>query len=206
MFLIVFIGNIRTSYGQEKKTSNVQDEIVKIIESTLWGQTTSRAVPLLIMNGNLKYHRYPFFFYHLTNPILSFKYKAGGDSIIALEKYNNPSQVLMGNISVNASISGAGYGTAFLGESWEFGGYVGIVLFSFLLSFILVFFDSSSLSFRPICTPIIFYFLLSIPCLPRDSLLAFLGNSNYIFFSYTLLFIIDLLIGYINLKGRKKCL
>lgn len=207
MILIVSIGTLRDSYGKNINKNNNPTVISEIIEKTLWVQTTSRAVPLLIMNGDLKYHDFPFFFYHITKPFLTFKYKAkGGDNIIGLQKYNNPSQVLMANISLEASLSGNGYGTAFLGESYEFGGYFGIIFFSIIISFILVFFDKSPLSFKPIYVPIIFYFLLTIPCLPRDSLLAFLDSLNFVIFSIVLLLFIDLIIGYINPRGKKRCL
>ena len=68
----------------------------------------------------------------------------------SLVHYNNPSQVLMGNISVRASLSGMGYGSALIGEAYECGKYFGVAFFSILITLLLVFFDKSNLNVKNI--------------------------------------------------------
>ncbi|MBQ9205638.1 MAG: O-antigen polysaccharide polymerase Wzy [Treponema sp.] len=209
LFLIVFLtsvlGSIRDSYGNSShKTKGISLDAKTLIINTLWSQTSSRTVPLLIIRGNLKYHPYPFIFYPFTNRVLSHIYKAKGNEFESLKNYNNPSQVLMGNISVSSALSGMGYGSAIIGEAYECGRYFGVVVFSILASCLIAFLDKSKLKMKNFYIPFWYVVLTTVPGIPRKEIFQFvLYNLNDVVFFYIFFFIINFLFFRITLRNEK---
>lgn len=206
VFLMIFImgftivlGNIRKNYGSENVEQSTQSDISILIETALWSQTTTRAVPMLVIRGDLKYHNYPFFFFPIVNIFQPFIYKSSATSEFGLQHFNNPSLVTISNISKSAGKNGFGYDSAFLAEAYEFGGYFGIFIFSILLGVLLSIFDYSNMNVKNEFIPIIFSVLLSIPRMPRKSILDFLDNFWLLIFIYLLLLIINV---FFNRKER----
>ena len=207
LFIIAFtiiLGNVRNSYGNENKSSTDSSlNVGELVSNALWSQTNTRAVPMLIIQGDLKYHDYPFIFWPITNLIVPHFYPVQhGATELSLEKFNNPSLVLIANVSKEAGLAGFGYDSAFLGEAYEIGGYLGIILFSLLLGIILCFFDFTDLNFRYISVPFLFDVLLTIPRLPRKPILSFICDMNILL---TVYFIIIFFSVFINtLKKRNE--
>lgn len=195
VFIISFtiiLGNIRTGYGNKNKEKNEEKDISLLVESALWSQTTTRAVPMLIIKDNLRYHSYPFFFYPITSIFNHLIYKVPEASQFGLEHFNNPSLVLISNISKKSGLNGFGYDSAFLGEAYEFGGYIGITFFSLLLGFFLAMFDFSNfLKIKNELVPIFFILILTIPRLPRKPILCSFDYLNTLIIVYFLLFFIN---------------
>lgn len=199
------LGNVRESYGNNSNnTKKITIDAKTLIINALWSQTSSRTVPLLIIRGDLKYHPYPFIFFPFTYRILSHVYNAKGNDIKSLEHYNNPSQVLMGNISVSAALSGKGYGSAILGEAYECGKYFGIAFFSILASCLIAFLDKSKLKMKNLYIPFWYVVLTTVPAIPRKEIFQFVFfNLNDVVFFYSFFFILQLLFDY-HPKVKKK--
>ena len=135
--VVLIIGLEKIRDGDVSNKTNKSISPYKAVENMLFYQTTSRAVPLLVMSKNLEYHEYPFIFSPLTKYINQIIYPTKGQSRISAEKYNNISAVTMVNVSMNSYLNGLGYGSAFLAEAYDFFGYFGVIIFSILLSFLL---------------------------------------------------------------------
>lgn len=190
IFVTIFIGSLRANYGT-KKSKIGNKSVSKVIEETLYGQTTTRAVPLLIMDRSLLYHNYSFFLSPLIEPVNNALYKTNGQDRISAEKYNNISQVTMYNVSKKAYLAGSGYGGAFLGEAYDSGGYLGVCVFGVIIAFVLSFFDVSFFKIRKRSFPLLYFILLTIPTLPRGRLFGFMSDINKILIIYLLVIIIS---------------
>ena len=190
-----YLGRLRSSYGDNTISKNTMD-VKEIVKFVLWNQTTTRAVPLLIIRGELKYRHYPFVFYPLVSLLKQKSYPP--NSMLSLYNNNNTSQVLMGNISPTASISGMGYGSAFLGEAYDFLGMFGVILFSILIGILLKMFDKRKMNCNKFIFPLLYSILLIIPLLPRAELFRFLYKFNYLLVTYIFIFLIQFIRKYVR--------
>lgn len=188
--LVVVLNNVRTSYGKDNKNKTIVDG--KFVEEIIYGQTTSRIVPLLIIDRKLEYHPYPFVFSPLLMPYYAIAYPSSGQDKISAEHHNNISQVTTYNLSKRSHLNGNGLGGAFLAEAYDCGGFAGVILWSIILAIILVQFDFAldviSLKFRPF----LFFYLLTIPTLSRSRLFGFMYDLNKIIFVYMVLLIVGM--------------
>lgn len=188
--MVVALGNIRASYGDEKKNKSVIDG--EFVAEIVYGQTTSRAVPLLIMDRKLDFHPYPFVFSPLLIPYYAFFYPSNGQDRISAEHHNNISQVTMYNLSPSTHLNGGGFGGAFLAEAYDCGGFIGIIIWSIVIAFILVQYDFG-LNVIPIkYRPLLFFYLLNIPTLSRGRLFGVMYDLNKIIFVYMVLLLVDI--------------
>lgn len=187
--LIILLGTVRNSYGSQK-TSRTKIFLGDIVANVVYGQTTSRAVPMLIIKGELEYHRYPFFISPLLQPILGFVYSGNdGQTDLSAQKFNNISQVTMYNVSKSAHLKGCGYGGAFLAEAYDCFGLLGVLLFSVLLARFLVFIDFSRMKIRRVWIPFIFFALINVIGLARGRTFGMFMEWTKILFAYVLFFI-----------------
>ncbi len=178
----VFRGNndelIDDSYDVNTKMENVVDLLLE--------QSRSRVVPMVVMEGDLQYRNYPFVFSPLLSPYYSLEYGNGQTEEIA-QNTNDISNVIMYHLSKTFYLQGNGYGGAFLAEAYDFGGYIGVGVFSVLLALFLSFCDGSNLNVRCYYVPILFQLILNIPMLPRNRVFGFMNNFLVIVFTYLIL-------------------
>lgn len=202
-FFIVWMGNLRKSYGNNEAQKRSE---VNFIQKTLYTQTTTRAVPMYIIQGNLKYHQYPFIFSSFINPIAKIKYpSASGQNVVAAEHYNKMSAVITYNISKKAYLNGNGIGSAFIAEAYDFLGLFGVIIFSILLSKFFVYCDYSKLHVKRILVPLLFFVLQGIPILPRSNFFRFIDlDSIKIIFAYIFLGIASILPMLFCVRGKIK--
>ena len=193
--VVLIIGLEKISDGDVSNKTNKSISPYKAVENMLFYQTTSRAVPLLVMSKNLEYHEYPFIFSPLTKYINQIIYPTKGQSRISAEKYNNISAVTMVNVSMNSYLNGLGYGSAFLAEAYDFFGYFGVIIFSILLSFLLYKFDSKTIQMKRIYIPLLYFVLVNLAILARGRIFGFLDYDKEI---------ICTLIVYMSSKNLKK--
>lgn len=194
---IAFITTLRESYGG--RSGFAKQSFFEKIYHILWRGTTSRAVPMLIIQGDLKYHPFPFLFSPFTDRIFSLLYGYKAATMDLIQTYNEPSIVLIANVSLAAGLSGSGYGSAFIGEAYEIGGYFGIVLFSILFSYFLFFLERESFTLKNLYIPLCYTLVSSIPFAPRKEIFQFIRfDLNAMLVCYAMLFIIIVL-----LKKRK---
>lgn len=186
------LGLVRESYGDSNPII-VKEKFGDLLIKNLYEQTTSRVVPLLIIQGNLQYRYYPFIFAPLLQPINKILYQHQGLDITYAEKFNDISAVTMYNVSPNAYLAGRGYGGAFLAEAYDLGGYLGVAALSFLLGLFLSFCDYSKLQVKNIYVPILFYCIMTIIILPRGRCFGFMADINKIIFTYVILLFIIIL-------------
>lgn len=183
IIFIVLMGNIRNGYGKNTQSKS-NENIAKLVTRIIYGQTTTRVVPMSVIKGGLKYHDYPFLFWPITKPIFDFIYRGReiGQTDFVAQNYNITGAVIMYNISRDAYLDGRGYGSAFIAESYDFFGlnFLGVILFSILLAKFFVFCDFSKLNIKRIWIPILFFMLKTVPILPRSSIFEFLDLNNLI--------------------------
>lgn len=191
-FVIVFtIGmeNVRNGYGdglgkQEEKRGK------ELLLSVLLEQTTSRAVPLTIIEKDLKYHEFPFIFSPIADIVLKKIYPSEGQSLVSATKYNDISQVTTMYYSLKMVLFGQGLGGAFLGEMYDFGKEFGVIFLSILIGIIFALTDLHSKKYSNVMVPIYVIFISNFIMLPRS---RFLGvNYNYLFLTYSLFFLIHI--------------
>lgn len=196
--LIIYISNVRSSYNS-KETEKSSSKVSEIIEELFWYQTQSRMVPMLIIQGDLKYHPYPFV---ITPIIYAFHgYRKDSDPIF---EHNDPSSVLMANLSLTMARNGKGYGSAFIGEAYECGGYIGIFFWAILFSLLLAYLDSYKFRQRNIFIPIIFVLTKTIPVSPRKEIFSiFRWDLNPLIITYFVLFFISFLFPTLNRKKKE---
>lgn len=195
--LVVVLNNVRTSYGKENKKQTAVDG--KFVAEIVYGQTTSRIVPLLIIDRKLEYHPYPFVFSPLLIPYYSIAYPSNGQDKISAEHHNNISQVTTYNLSKRSHLNGSGLGGAFLAEAYDCGGFLGVILWSIILAIILVQFDFALDIIPSKFRPFLFFYLLTIPTLSRSRLFGFMYDLNKIVFVYMVLLIVGMR-RYLKLK------
>ena len=196
-FFIAFITTLRESY--EGRSSFRDHSLWEKIYQILWQGTTSRAVPMLIIQGDLKYHPFPFLFSPFTDRIFDLIYGYKAATMDLIQTYNEPSVVLISNVSLAAGLSGSGYGSAFIGEAFEIGGYFGIILFTILFSYFLFFLERKSFTMKNLHIPLCYTLISSIPRAPRKEIFQFIRfDLNTMIVCYMTLFIILVL-----LKKRK---
>ena len=202
--LIAFLTNIRKSYEKDNDaavTSKIK--VSKVIEEILWDQTTSRAVPLLIIRGGLDNHPYPFVFSPFTSKITSYIYQYAPATKESIRYSNDPSIVLISNVQMYAALTGRGYGSAFLGEAYECFGYIGIIFFYSLLSCVIGYLDLNGINVKPIYVPICYSLITTIPCSPRKEIFQFVKyNMNGIIVCYILFLFIHIFLY--SVKGNKR--
>ena len=164
------LGTIRNSYGEKNKTNTTNINVIDLISNVLYTQTTSRAVPMIIIEGELPYHNYPFIFSPLLTYLTRFIYPSKGQDEVSLQKYNDISSITLFSVSPSAYYKGKGYGGAFLAEAYDCGGYIGIVFWGIILSVFIAFCDYSKLNINNNYLPFLFLFLLNFAMLPRNRL------------------------------------
>ena len=197
IFFIMGITSIRQSYEVNTVQNKTSVSVGKVIKELLWDQTTSRAVPMLIMRGNLKYHPYPFLFTPITERFITIFHKYKAASIESIENLNDPSIVLIANVQMYGALTGRGYGSALLGEAYECYGIIGIVFFYVLVSFIISVLEARCLNFRGIFIPFFYVLLTTIPIIPRKEILQLLKyNLNSLVVCYILFFAILVFVRY----------
>ena len=187
---IVIMGNVRSSYGDNNKSSQ-NKALREIIEHTIYVQSRSRAVPMYIIQGDLEYHKFPFVLSSLLNPLLRIIYPSeSGQTKTVAEHYNKMSAVVTYNLSKQSYLNGKGLGSAFIAEAYDFYGYIGLILFSILLARFFVFCDFTNLNFKRKFVPLLFFVLQGIPILPRSHIFRFIDNDfTKIIFAYVFLII-----------------
>jgi oligosaccharide repeat unit polymerase len=143
LFLAIGIGNIRVLYGNSDSNSNKNTtSLITLVEYFLYYQTTSRAVPMIIIEKELAFHPFPFIFSPLISPILQIGHSnEKGQVREAAENGNDISSVTMYNISRGAYLSGSGYGGSVFAEFYDCGGMLGVILFSVILALLLTYCD-----------------------------------------------------------------
>ena len=200
VFFIAFIlilGNLRNSYGGNKK-NNTKINTKELIGKTLYTQTTTRAVPMHVIKGGLKYHNYPFIFSSFTKPFLRYKYPSeSGQTDLIAQKYNKSTAVITYNVSRAAYLNGNGLGSSFIAEAYDCFGFFGLIVFSVILSWFFVFCDFSRVNPKRIFVPILFFIIQNIPILPRANIFRFLDTDPVaIIFAY-ILFLVGTIAVYV---------
>lgn len=208
VFIIVFIimlGNIRSFYGQEKK-SKTKIDVGNLVVQTIYGQTTTRAVPMLVIRGDMEYHNFPFVFSPIFQPLFGLIYRddKSGQSDLSAQKTNNISQVTMYNVSRSAHLSGLGYGSAFIAEAYDFFGIVGVFLFSILLARFFVFLDFSGVNAPRIVVPFLYFALQNSFVLPRGRTFGMFMEWSKILFAYILFFVATISVYIFKFKRGAK--
>lgn len=188
LVLIVGLDSVRKAYGG-KKANDSTDYSIENVTDLLVEQSRSRIVPMLVIEGDLKYRNYPFVFQPLLSPYYSIKYGSGQTDEIVMET-NDISGVTMYHVARSGYLSGMGFGGAFLAEAYDFAGCFGVILFSYLLAVCLAKFDNSNLSISTLLIPLAFQFLLTIPMLPRNRVFGFVSNYIPILLSYFVIILI----------------
>ena len=197
MLLVVVIaftyslGNLRKSYGGNQSTKKSKINISAVAESVLYSQTTTRAIPLLIINGDVDYHPYPFIFTPITLPFSRMIWPEENRTEISGQKYNIMGRTLLYNVSKRAYLQGYGYGGAFIGEAYDCGGFIGLVFWSIFLAYICAFLDFSDFMLSPKVLPLVFLFLFDFGMLTRERLLAVATKYNYLIFIYFVILILN---------------
>ena len=193
IFIIAFtaiIGNVRSSYGKkEKKKSTLP--VSEIVQKTLWSQTTSRAVPMLIIRGNIQYRHYPFIFSPFFMDISKRIWPEKSRSEISAQKYNGIGTVLLYNVSKEGYLNGYGYGGAFIGEAYDCGGVIGLIFWSVFLAYIIKTIELSFFKFSKFFMPILILFLRNFALLPRSMLF-------YVFYDMKVLLLVYFIIIFIR--------
>ena len=189
--LIIGLDSVRKSYGGHNSNGSNGYSIENII-NLLVEQSRSRVVPMLIIEGDLYYRNYPFVFSPLLSPYYSLKYGSGQTDEIVMNT-NDISAVTMYHVARSGYLSGNGFGGAFLAEAYDFAGYFGVVLFSFLLAVCLAKFDNSNLNINIYLVPLVFQILLTIPMLPRNRVFGFMSNYIPIILSYFVIIFVKFL-------------
>lgn len=184
--LIVGIGTFRGNSDELRDNSIDVNTKMENVVDLLLEQSRSRVVPMVVMEGDLQYRNYPFVFSPLLSPYYSLEYGNGQTEEIA-QNTNDISNVIMYHLSKTFYLQGFGYGGAFLAEAYDFGGYIGVGVFSVLLALFLSFCDGSNLNVRCYYVPILFQLILNIPMLPRNRVFGFMNNFLVIVFTYLIL-------------------
>jgi len=170
------IGNLRNLYGNNRNATTSSIQIRNVVANVLYSQTTSRAVPMQIIEGDLPFHKYPFIlspFFTYLNLIM---YPSKGQDVVSVKKYNDISKIVMYSVSPKAYFDGFGYGGAFIAEAYDCGGFGGIVFWGVILSFFLVFCDFSNLNIMNKYIPFVFLIILNFAMLPRNRLFTFIDT------------------------------
>lgn len=193
ILVISFITVLRESYDGHDTFSN--KTFIEKIYDILWTQTTSRAVPMLIIRGDLEYHPYPFLFSPFTGWFLKLFYNYKAATMDYIRTFNDPSIVLISNVSLGAGLIGSGYGSAFIGEAYEIDGYIGIVLCSVMFSYFIFVLEGKICSVKNRSIPLVYTFISTIPIAPRKEIFQFFKyDLMTMIVCYITLFFISLLI------------
>lgn len=185
------LDNLRKSYGGNQSAQKAKIDIGGVVEYVLYSQTTTRAVPLLIINGDIEYHPYPFIFTSITLPVSKKIWPEKNRTEISGKKYNIIGRTLVYNISKKAYLRGLGYGGAFIGEAYDCGGFIGLIFWSVILAYICAFLDFSDFMLSSKILPFVFLFLIDFGMLPRASLFKVFTRYYYLIFIYFIVLILN---------------
>ncbi|AEE17064.1 O-antigen polysaccharide polymerase Wzy [Treponema brennaborense] len=197
VFIISFtylLGTIRNLYGHNSDVSSSDVRVLDLVSDVLYSQTTSRCVPMKIIEGDLPYHNYPFIFSPFFSYLNYFLYPSKGQTVVSVEKYNDISQVVMYSISPSAHFAGKGYGGAFIAEAYDCGGFFGIIFWGIILAIFIAFCDFTNLNIRNKYIPFLFLVILNFAMLPRNRLFTIFDAH------FVKLFVLCMLIPLINTK------
>lgn len=188
MILIVGLNLLRNSYGTNESMQKITFEqaITKIVK-----QSESSVVPMFIIRGNLEYHDYPFIFSPLLTPINSLLYR-NTQSVGAVQRTNDISDVITYNVNSSLYLNGGGIGSAFLGEAYDCGGFLGVVFWSAILASFIRFCDNKNINVKGRYVPILYAILTSIPLMPRGRLFGFTGSYLPLLIAYFVMFMLEL--------------
>lgn len=188
MLLIVGLNLLRNSYGTNESIQKItfQQALTKIVE-----QSGSSVVPMFIIRGNLEYHDYPFVFSPLLTPVNSLLYR-NTQSVISVQRTNDISDVITYNVNSSLYLNGGGIGSAFLGEAYDCGGFLGVIFWSAILAFFIRFCDNKSINVKSRYVPILYAVLINIPLMPRGRLFGFTGSYLPLLIAYFIMFMLGL--------------
>lgn len=186
LFVVIGMGQIRNGYGSKKKI-NSKLQTLTLASDALYSQTNSKAVPMLVIRGDLKWHRYPFIFSPIMYRVNTLLHPTAGQTEDYLQYYNDISSVTMANISKSAYARGSGYGGAFLAESYDCGKFIGVIGWSLLLALFMAFCDFSDLKLSAKLIVIIAFILKDIATLPRGRMFGFMSDVQVPLLCYLLM-------------------
>lgn len=205
VFFTILIGNMRAAYGKNSSTNKASIPVSLLIQRALWSQTTTRAVPLLVIRGNLEYHPYPFIFSPFFNQFNKILYPEKKRTELSAQKFNRIGSVTMYNISKKSFMRGTGYGGAFIAEAFDCGGYIGLIFWSVVLAAICLTIDSRKLDYSHFIMPVIILFLQTFALLPRNMLFDVFYNLHYLVLIYFFLFCLGILKWSLNSRQKEIC-
>lgn len=201
--IMIFITNVRESYENDDIKSKSNISLTESIAYLFWSQTTTRAVPLLIIRGNLEYHPYPFILSPFTAPFTKRFYKYDAATIECIKYSNDPSIVLLANVNMYGALIGGGYGSAFIGEAYECYGFFGVLFFCYIFGLIIGYFDVYGITGKRFSIPLKYILLTTIPISPRKEIFQlFTGKFNTILICYAVFLVVDFFVKYM-VKNQK---
>jgi hypothetical protein len=179
-FIVIFSIIIGTS-RETSKSNNGTTQLNNLITYFFYNQGNSIGSPLTVIetSGQFKNHRFPFIFSQLVYPYFSILYPNKGQTQILLEKYNDLGSITTHYLSPGAYSNGYGVGRTFIAEMYDFGGFLGVILWSIMLALLILKTEKSFLRNR---WCVVFYFgvIKTIIYLPRNVFFVFLEMIPYL--------------------------
>lgn len=189
----IFIGNTRNN----TKNQNIKKE--NLICDFLISQTNSRAIPLIIIDGNIPYHNYPFIF----QPLLKNKYNNIKDRYEKIKKTNSIDYLTSFKINRKRTLNGAGLGGAIIGEFIDCGKWFGVIFWTIILAIMIEVLDSINTKKR-IYRPLLFIMIVNMVHNPRGYFFKFINDIEYVIFGLFIYLLISFLYDHC-LRGAKQC-
>jgi len=208
-FEIFIIGMLFIIYSQFMSSYRTKEAFYKpryteILSDFIYSQGTSIVVPLSIIENKNKYvyRKYPYLFSPIFSYFEKYTHPTSGQTTIRLINYNNISDATQFLFSSSNYYAGNGTGASGLAEFYDFYGFSGIFILSFLLGYILSNTEYLILS-NSLAIPFHWFFINSLIYLPRNRFFSFFDNLIFVVFSVFLYFLLKFIFKYCFFINKK---
>lgn len=159
-----------------------------VLKGFFYGQGNTIGVPLYLMEaGNrIKYKRFPFIFTSVLEPAFNIIYKDSPTRQIKLEKYSSLPVIATHAISPSMYYAGNGLGGSVLAEMYDFGGIIGVIIWSSLLAVLMLQLEKSMFR-KNLYIPFCFFFMSTLIYLPRYHFFGFVEKLHHLILFWLLL-------------------
>ncbi|MBO4858769.1 MAG: O-antigen polysaccharide polymerase Wzy [Treponema sp.] len=182
----IFLGNFRSNLSMQVK----KGELLNF----LYGQTTTMGVPYVYINnnGDIPYRHYPFILTNIIRPIQFHFRSINLNPIDYMKVSNNYGLITLYMLNPYAVETGGGLGLNFLTEAYDFFGFIGVVLWSFILALIIKYLDKKRYNNKNRTTFIVDFFIYQyVLFLPRHSFFGIVSELKYIILFFVVYFFLE---------------
>jgi oligosaccharide repeat unit polymerase len=149
-----------------------------LLREFFYAQGHTIGVPLTIIESQseIVYRRFPFILTELLDPFFKIMYPTSGQTRVILEKYNMIGAVVIYKLSPRAYYNGNGLGASIIAEMYDFGGFIGIILWSIIFGLMTYNIDNH-FGNKNVNIPLLWFVVKTIIYSPRGDFFFFVRGA-----------------------------